>query len=94
MVVVKWSAFLPSTSSFLIQFPLKPTICWVKFVFENNENKQKEARFGPFRRRERDEPIYLKRNNHLNCHFVLQGREEYDEAADYDDYDYDKKKRK
>ena len=48
MVVVKWSVSLPSTPTIRIQIPLKTTVFSVKFVFEKNENKQKEAGLGPF----------------------------------------------
>ena len=43
VVVVKWSACLPSTPTIRVQIPLKSTVFTVKFVFEMNENKQKEA---------------------------------------------------
>ena len=44
-MVAMWSACLPSTPTFRIQIPLKPTVFSVKFMFEN-ENKQKEAGVG------------------------------------------------
>ena len=31
-----------------VRIPLKPTVFTVKFVFENNDNKQKDAGVGPF----------------------------------------------
>ena len=34
VVVVKWSTYSPSTSTIRVQIPLKPTISFVKFVFE------------------------------------------------------------
>ena len=48
MVVVKWSACSTSISTIRVQILLKPTGFSVKFVFEKNENKQKEAGVGPF----------------------------------------------
>ena len=51
VVGVKWSACLPSTPTIRVRIPLKPTVFSVKFVFEKNENKQKEAGVGPFSRR-------------------------------------------
>ena len=33
----------PSTSTIRVRIPLTPTVFSVKFVFEKNENKQKEA---------------------------------------------------
>ena len=48
MVVVKWSACLPSTPTIRVQILLKPTAISVKFVFEKNKNKLKEAGVGPF----------------------------------------------
>ena len=47
MVVVKWLASLPSTLTIRVQIPLKPTVFSTKFVFEKNENKQKEPRIEP-----------------------------------------------
>ena len=47
VVVVKWSACLPSTSTIDVQIPLKLTIFSIKFVFEKSANKQKEAENGP-----------------------------------------------
>ena len=38
----------PSTSTIRVRIPLTPTVFSVKFVFEKNENKQKEAGVGPF----------------------------------------------
>ena len=43
VVVVRWSACLPSTPMIQVRIPLKPTVFSVKFAFEKNENKQKEA---------------------------------------------------
>ena len=48
VVVVKWSASLLSTLTFRVRIPLKITVFSVKFVFERNENKPKEAGVGPF----------------------------------------------
>ena len=48
VVVVKWSACSPSTPMIRVQIPLKPTVFSVTFVFEKNENKQKEVGVGPF----------------------------------------------
>ena len=48
VVVVKWSACSPSTPTIRVWIPLKPTILSVKFVFEKNTNKQKEAAVDPF----------------------------------------------
>ena len=42
-----WSACSPSTPTIRVQILQKPTICNVKFVFEKNKNKQKEAGLGP-----------------------------------------------
>ena len=47
MVVVKWSACLPSTPTIQVRNPLKSTI-FQKNVVENIENKQKETSIGPF----------------------------------------------
>ena len=44
MIVVKWSACLPSTLTIRVRIPLKPTIFPAKYVFEKNENKQKRGR--------------------------------------------------
>ena len=46
MVVVPWLACLPSTLTFWVRFPLKPTVCSVKFVFDKNRNEQKGAGVG------------------------------------------------
>ena len=61
MVVVKWSAYLPSTLAIQVRILLTATVFSVKIVFEKNRNKQKETglaffktktkrevRFGPF----------------------------------------------
>ena len=48
VVVVKWSACSPSTPTIRVQIPLKLRVFSVEFVFDRNENKQKEARVGPF----------------------------------------------
>ena len=44
MVVVKWSAYSPSSPTIL----LSPIVFSVKFVFEMNQNKQKELGVGLF----------------------------------------------
>ena len=44
-VVVKWSACSPSTPTIRVRIQLTPTVFSVKFVFEKNKNKQKEAHF-------------------------------------------------
>ena len=43
VVVVKLSACSPSTLTIRVQIPMKSTVFPVKFVFEKNENKQKDA---------------------------------------------------
>ena len=43
VVVVKWSVGLPSTPTIRVRIFLMGTVFCVKFVFEKNENKQKEA---------------------------------------------------
>ena len=48
VVVVKWSAYLPSIQTIRVRIPLTPTVFSVKFVFEKNKNEQKEAGVGPF----------------------------------------------
>ena len=48
VVVVKWSACSPSIPTIRVRFLQKPTVFYVKFVFEKNENKHKEAGVGPF----------------------------------------------
>ena len=48
MVVVKWSTCLPSTVTNWVRIPIKPTVFSVKFVFEKNKNKLKEARLVNF----------------------------------------------
>ena len=48
VVVVKWSACVPSTPTIRFGIPLKPSVFSGEFVFETNENKQKGARVGPF----------------------------------------------
>ena len=50
--MVKWSADLSSTPTIRVRIPLTPSSFSVKFVFEKNENKQKEAGVGPFLKRE------------------------------------------
>ena len=40
-MVVKWSAYSPSTPTIRDQIPMKRTVLSVKIVFEKNENKQK-----------------------------------------------------
>ena len=49
LVVVKWSACLPSNPLIRVRIPLKPTVFSVKFEFEKNKNIQKEARVGPLK---------------------------------------------
>ena len=46
MVVVPWLACLPSTLTFRVRFPPKPTVYSVKFVFDKNRNEQKGAGVG------------------------------------------------
>ena len=53
MVVVKWSACSLYTPAILVRIALTPTVFSVKFVFEKNENKQKEAGVGPFKKVDR-----------------------------------------
>ena len=48
--VVKWSASSPSTPTIQVRILLKPTVFSAKFVFEKNENKQKEAEVGPVKK--------------------------------------------
>ena len=48
VVVVEWSACSPSTLTIRVRIRLKPTVFSVKFGFEKNENKQKEAGVRPF----------------------------------------------
>ena len=47
VVVVKWSACSPSTSTIRVQILLTPTVFSVKFVFEKKENKEKRGRGWP-----------------------------------------------
>ena len=47
VVVVKWSEWLPSTPTIRVQVPMNYTVFSGKFVFEKNENKQKEAGVRP-----------------------------------------------
>ena len=47
-MVVKWPSSTPSTPTIRVRILLKPTIFSAQFVFEKNENKQKEAGVGPF----------------------------------------------
>ena len=49
VVVVKWSACSPSTPTIRARILLSSTVFSVKFVFEINENNQKEAGDGPFK---------------------------------------------
>ena len=51
VVVVNWPACSPSTPMIWVRIPLTSTVSPVKFVFEKNENKQKEAGDGPFNKR-------------------------------------------
>ena len=53
VVVVKWSAYSPSTPTIWVRILVTPTVFSVKFVFEKNENKQKEAGVGPFKKLDR-----------------------------------------
>ena len=55
-MVVNWSACSPSTPTIRIRIQLTPIVFLVKFVFEQNENKQKEAGVGPFLNNERPFP--------------------------------------
>ena len=48
VVVVKWSACLPFILTIQFSNPAEAYSFSVKFVFEKNENKQKEAGVGPF----------------------------------------------
>ena len=41
-LVVKWSAFSPSTLTIRVQIPLQ-SASYCKIIVEKNENKQKEA---------------------------------------------------
>ena len=45
-MAVKWLGCLPSTPSIRVRIPLKPKVLFCK-LFEKNENKQKEAGYGP-----------------------------------------------
>ena len=49
VVVIKLSACSRSTLTIRVRIPLKSTI-FLKIVFQNNENKQKEAEVGPFKK--------------------------------------------
>ena len=49
VVVVKWSLGSPNTPKIQIRIPLQPTAFSVKFVFEKNDNKQRESGVGPFK---------------------------------------------
>ena len=42
-MVVKWSACSPATLTIQVQIPLTSTVFSVKFVFEKEENRQKEV---------------------------------------------------
>ena len=50
--MVKWSACKPPTPMIRVRTLLTPTVFCVKFVFEKNKNKQKEAEVGPFFKKE------------------------------------------
>ena len=50
VVVVKWFECSPSTPTMRVRILLKPTFFLQRFVFEKNENKQKEARVGPLKK--------------------------------------------
>ena len=43
LVVVKWSACLPSTLTICVRIPLTATVFSLKFVFGKNESKQKRS---------------------------------------------------
>ena len=43
VVVVKWSAFLPSIPTIRVRITLTPKVFSIKLVFEKSKNKQKEA---------------------------------------------------
>ena len=45
VVVVKWSASLPSTLTIRLRIPLKPKVSSVKFVFEKNKKRQGLAHY-------------------------------------------------
>ena len=47
VVVVMWSGCLPSIETIWVWIPLKLTVFSVNFVFENSENKLKDAGFDP-----------------------------------------------
>ena len=47
MMVVKWPAYPPYTTTIRVPIPLKLNF-FRKFVFGKNENKQKETGVGPF----------------------------------------------
>ena len=47
-MVVKWSAYLPSTPMIRVRILLKATVFFCKSCIRMKENKQKEARFGHF----------------------------------------------
>ena len=47
VVVVKWSLCSPYTPTIRVRIQLKVTVFPLKFVFEKNENEQKEAEVGP-----------------------------------------------
>ena len=49
-----------------VQIPLKPTAFSVKFVFETNENKQKEVGVGPFFKAKNEGADKLVRNQKKN----------------------------
>ena len=50
VVVVKWSAYLPSIRQSEFETRWRPHFLSVKIVFEKNENKQKEAGVGPLKK--------------------------------------------
>ena len=50
VVVVMRSACSPFTLTIRVRIPLKPTVVSVQFLFEKNENKQKVAGVGPFKK--------------------------------------------
>ena len=66
--MVKWSAFSPSSSMIRVRIPLKLTVFSLKFVVKKDENKQKEAEFGPFKHN-----YFNSRDIYLNSYLVGEG---------------------
>ena len=62
MVVVKWSACLPSIPTIWVRIPLKPTVNSVKFVFEKRKNEKKRPGW----------PIFLKKMSFTPPKFNVQ----------------------